>query len=206
MVLDPDLADAGETTSIPAHRRRSRGRYVLYALLALSGFHMLGTGSPIPLWHIERLNHPVAVIAIGDDSLELQDGRNVRLPFMKKLPKGDPCFVKALARGVEVGPGGEVFGLIEPARECGNDPVIFYRKRINLSELAGMLDPDGIDDKRVHPEAIKEFKENYYSRSRDRRGMPIGFSSYVGLVRRMYESSASKANDGPVVTRMLSVD
>ena len=75
----------------------------------------------------------------------------------------------------------------------GNDPVVYYRVRINLSELVGVVYPDGIDETVVHPEAIKDFKENNFSRQRDRRGMPPGFSGYVGHVRRMFESGRESA-------------
>ena len=103
---------------------------------------MLGTGSPIPLWHIERLDHPVGEItAIGDEALELKDGSTVRLPFIKRLPRTDPLLAKAVSRGVEVGQGGVVYGLVEPTRMCGNDPVVYYRVRINLSELDGSYLP-----------------------------------------------------------------
>jgi hypothetical protein len=205
MIADPDFADTTEKKA--GHGRRSRGllRWAIYSLLALSGLHFLGTGSPIPLWHMERLKDPVAVRAIGEESLELQDGRTVRLPFIKKLPNGDPCFAKAVAHGVELGQGGEVFGLVDPMRMCGNDPTIFYRVRINLSELAGVLDPDGIDDAVVHPELIKDFKENYSNRSRDRRGMPSQLSLMVGRVREIYKHSSSNKEDA-IVTRTYSLN
>jgi hypothetical protein len=205
MDLDPEFTDATGKKSIPRPRRRLR--WVIYSLLALAGCHFLLTGSPIPLWHIERLNHPVAVRSIGEDSLALQDGRQIRLPFIKKLPKADPCFTRAVTHGVEIADGGEVFGLIDPIRMCGNDPNIFYRVRINLSDLAGSLDPDGIDDAVVHPELIKEFKENSYSRTRDRRGMPFDVSSMASKLRRdVFRASAAAAKNEPVVTLRFSLD
>ena len=123
---------------------------------------MLGTGSPIPLWHIERLHGAVEVKAIGDEALELKDGSTVRLPFIKRLPRTDPLLAKAVSRGVEVGQGGVVYGLVEPTRMCGNDPVVYYRVRVNLSELVGVVYPDGIDETIVHPDRIKDFKENNF--------------------------------------------
>jgi hypothetical protein len=206
MEMDPEFVDTTGKKAVPAPPLRRVGRWLIYSLLGCSGFHFLGTGSPIPLWHIERLNHPVAVRAIGEDALELRDGGQVRLPFIKKLPKADPCFVKALRHGVEVGPDGEVFGLIDPARMCGNDPVVFYRKRINLSDLAGVLDPDGIDEAIVDPEGIKDFKENSFNRSRDRRGMPFSLSIMASRVRDIYKYSASKAKEEAVVTRTFSLN
>ncbi len=188
MVADPDFSHDPMTKAGPG-RRWSGTRRTLLVLFILSALHMLGTGSPIPLWHIERLENPVAVTTIDSDALVLADGRRVRLPFITKIPKDDPAFARVLSHGVEVGDQGEVFGLIDPPRMCGNDPVVFYRKRIDLSEFAGLLDPDGIDDTIVLPEEIQEYKENYYSRSRDRRGMPLSIMLRVPILRRIYESA-----------------
>ena len=116
MVRDPDFGDIDEMKAVSGRRRHGFGRWVVYSLIALSGLHMVGTGSPIPLWHIERLDHPVGVAAIGDEALELKDGRTVRLPFIKRLPRTDPLLAKAVSRGVEVGQGGVVYGLVEPTR------------------------------------------------------------------------------------------
>ena len=117
---------------------------------------MLLTGSPIPLWYTERLDHPVVVKEVTDKTLVLADGRSVLLPFIKRLPRNDPVFLKALKHGVEVGQDGEVVGLITVYPFCGNDPYHWYTKRINLSDLAGFMDPDGIDDSIVLPtELIK---------------------------------------------------
>jgi hypothetical protein len=206
MVVDASVSDAGEMQPAPSRRPRRLRRWLLYALLAVSGFHMLGTGSPIPLVHIERLHDPAAVTAIGEDSLQLRDGRKIRLPFIKRLPKSDPCFAKALAHGVEIAQGGAVFGLIDPIRQCGNDPTIFYRVRINLSELAGVLDPDGIDEVVVRRELIEEFKQNRYTRSRDRRGLPVGLLSSATYLRRyIYEASAEPARAEAVIARSFSL-
>jgi hypothetical protein len=191
MVVDTDFSQVPMRKAGSGRRWWGIKRAVL-ALLILSGFHMLGTGSPIPLWHIERLKNPVAVAAVENDSLVLADGRRAPLPFIKKLPKDDPLFARVLSQGVEVGDRGEVFGLVEPARMCGNDPVVFYRKRIDLSELAGVLDPDGIDDAIVLPADIQEYKENHYSRTRDRRGMPFDIMAQARRLGRIYESARDR--------------
>lgn len=154
---------------------------------------MLMTGSPIPLWHTERLNHPVPIKKVTDQNLILVDGRSVSLPFIKRLPRNDPAFLKALSRGVEVGGDGEVVGLVTVHPYCGNDAFLWYTFRINLSDLAGCVDPDGIDNTIVPAVAIKDLKENQ-SRTRDRDGLPRYVMNKARKMREIYE--ASKAAPG----------
>jgi hypothetical protein len=196
MDIDPYFSGKPMTKPVPRRRRRWIGRSLLVPLLILSGCHMAMAGSPVPLWHIERLGGPVAVAAISPEALVLVDGRRVPLPFIKRLPRDDPAFVRALRPGVEVGDEGEVFGLIGPRRTCGNDPVVFYGKRIDLSELAGLLDPDGIDDSIVPPEAIRDFKEGY-GLSRDRCGMPYDVMVKARLLGRIYEAAKERPERQP---------
>jgi hypothetical protein len=192
VVFDPEFIDIGHTKAVACHRRWRPGRALVCVLLGLSGCHTLLTGSPVPLWHIERLDRPVSVRTVGEDALVLADGRRFRLPFIKRLPTEAAVFVRALEHGVEVGQEGVVFGLIEPPRICGNDPVVFYRERVNLSELAGLLDPDGIDDSIVHPGAIRSLKETL-NRTADRRGMPHDVMGQLRRVRHVYEDSARRS-------------
>ena len=192
--FDPDFSgDEGDE----AGPRRRRRRAWVYPLLALSGCHLLMTGSPVPLWHIERLDHPVPVRAIGQGALVLADGRQAKLPFLKALPKGDPVFARALEHGVEVDGSGAVYGLIDPPRICGNDPVVFYRERVNLSELAGLLNPDVMDDSIVSPERIRDFKGLTHP-LRLRRGLPYDVMGQLRRVRSIYESAAGRAQGGTV--------
>src|SRR5258708_26241 len=44
---------------------------LLYPLLFVGGCHTLMTGSPIPLWYIERLDVPVQVKSINEEHLVL---------------------------------------------------------------------------------------------------------------------------------------
>jgi hypothetical protein len=187
MVADPYFSREPMTKPAPRPRGPWIGRILLIPLLTFSGCHMLMTGSPIPLWHIDRLHGPVAVVAISREALVLADGRWVRLPFVKSLPKDDPAFAQALRHGVEVGDDGEVFGPIDPPRMCGNDPVVFRRVRANLSDLAGLLDPDGMDDSKIPPDAIQEIKDHVI-RSFDRSGMPYFITGQMARVRQTYES------------------
>ena len=101
MVVDPEFSDIGKDKSKPKTRRWARWLLV-YPLLGLAGCHMLLTGSPVPLWYTERLDHPVVVKEVTDKTLVLADGRSVALPFIKRLPVNDPVFLKALKHGVEV--------------------------------------------------------------------------------------------------------
>jgi hypothetical protein len=125
---------------------------LLYPVLIVGGCHTLMTGSPIPLWYIEKLDAPVSVAAASDDNLILHDGRTITLPFIKKIPHENPLFRAAIADGVEVTNDGEAFGLMWSDRFCGNDPVVWRRLRANLSNLAGALNPEGIDPAFLHPD------------------------------------------------------
>ena len=75
MVVDPDFSD------IDKQKPRSGWSWVrwlfVYPLLGLSGCHMLMTGSPIPLWYSESLNHPAVVKELTDKTLVFADGRIV---------------------------------------------------------------------------------------------------------------------------------
>jgi hypothetical protein len=44
-------------------------------------------------------------------------------------------------------------------RFCGNDPVAWRRLRVNLSNLAAALRPEGIDAAALHPETISYLAE-----------------------------------------------
>jgi hypothetical protein len=109
-----------------------------------------------------------------------------------------------MEHGVEVGQDGEVAGLITTYPLCGNDPYLWYTKRINLSDLAGFMDPDGIDDSIVHPDEIEFLKENE-SRSLDRHGLPFSLMSKAGKMRspctRRVEAGV---NEQPYVIRSFS--
>jgi hypothetical protein len=152
---------------------------------------MLLTGSPIPLWYTERLDHPVVVRAVTDKSLILADGRSISLPVLKRLPKSDPVFLKALKHGVEVGRDGEVIGLITVYPYCGNDAYRWCTFRINLSDVARYMDPEGIDDSIVPVAAIKDLKENE-NRSLYHHGLPYFVMNKARKMHELYEASKSR--------------
>jgi hypothetical protein len=203
MVLDPEFTHIEKDKSKPSTVWSWVRWLLVYPLLGLAGCHMLMTGSPIPLWYSERLDHPVVVKELTDKTLVLADGRSVSLPFIKRLPRNDPVFLKALEHCVEVGQDGEVVGLIRDYRTCGNDPYLWVERRINLSDLAGFMDPDGIDDSIVHPDEIKFLKENE-SRSVDSHGLPFLVMHKAHKMRQTYEAAKSRVKEQPDVIRSFS--
>jgi hypothetical protein len=183
------------------HRHKSSNfiwlrRLFVWPLLTLLGFHTLLTGSPILLWHIEKLDRPVAVKELASDHLVLEDRRKIRLPLISSMPSTNVLFLAAVREGVEVQDDGEVFGLLWIDRSCGNDPCVWLRKRINLSELAAGLYPDGIDSSIVHPEAIRflaeadriELRPSHPERLKD-------YSlSHLRQIRRQFDHSLAVLN------------
>jgi hypothetical protein len=205
MIADPDFSDIGKVKSRP-RKAWSWARWLLvYPVLGLAGCHMLLTGSPIPLWYTERLDHPVRVKMVTEKSLVLADGRSVDLPFIKRLPTTHPVFLKAVKHGVEVGKDGEVVGLLTVYPICGNDPYHWYTKRINLSDLAGFMDPDGIDDSIVHPDDIKLLKE-IESRSIDRHGLPFDVMGRIRHMRGIFRTAKGKVETQPKLIHSFSMD
>lgn len=169
---------------------------LLYPLLAAAVVHTSITGSPIPLWHIETLDNPLRVTAVRSEGLLVEDGRLVPLPFIRELPHDNPLFRIAIARGVDVAPDGSVHGLVWRDRACGNDPVVWSRVRVNLSELAGALHPGGIDQGTIHPEAVALYGEDCRidlaqpSRSHRNGHLTLWDFQKMRWVRRIFESPA----------------
>lgn len=191
MGFDPEFSGDLAIKEAPGRRGWRLGRRMALLLLAFSGCHLLMTGSPVPLWHVEHLRNPTSVKAVGESFLVLKDGREVPLPFIRKIPKANPAFLRALKLGVEIGEGGEVIGLIDTPRMCGHNPVWWYRRRANLSDLAGVLNPDGIDDSIVEPETIRFLKEKE-SRVSRRNGLPFYVMGELAKMRRVYEAYSDK--------------
>jgi len=167
--------------------------FILYPALGLAGLHTMLTGSPIPLWHIEHLNAPVVVRSISETHFVLEDGRKVVLPFIKELPHDNPLFLASIADGIEVSPSGEVYGLMWLDRNCGNDPVVWRRMRINLSFFAGALHGAGIDESLIHPDVIAYIQEDKridrytFSRSHRNRHLTAWDWSKMRAVQREFE-------------------
>jgi hypothetical protein len=88
----------------------------------------------------------------------LADGRYVSPPFVKRVPGDDPVFRDVLEQGVEVDGRGEAFGLVTVYPSCGMTAYRYVIRRINLSDLAGALSPDSIDDPAIPPDEIRLLK------------------------------------------------
>jgi hypothetical protein len=86
---------------------------------------------------------------------------------------------------------------------CGNDPFVWIARRINLSDLAGIMDPDGIDDSIVHPDEIKDLKENESGRI-DRHGLPSDVMGRIRHMRSIYEAAKRRFEDQPNLIRSSS--
>lgn len=174
-------------------------RCVIYPTLFGAGCHTLVTGCPIPLWHLELLKDPLVVKTVGESELELADGRRFSLPFIKTLPPDQPLFQEAISRGVEIASDGEVFGLMWSDRGCGNDSCYWRRLRVNLSNLAAALYPEGIDDSLVHPDVIEFIQEHGRiattppSYSHRRLHLEVWDHVRMRSIRRDFENSAKNA-------------
>lgn len=172
-------------------------------VLILGGLTLL-TGSPIPMWHFEKLEGPIAVRSATPTHLILQNGREITLPLIVELPNDNPLFQAALADGIEIQEDGSAIGLIWLDRNCGNDPVVWRTMRVNLGELAGALHPAGIDSSVVHPDAIAWLAEHkrieYIPSSRSHKKNHLTLWDCIAMrgVREQFEHSAKIAHpDSP---------
>ncbi len=103
---------------------------VVACLLALSAY-----GRRI----VEELRSPVAVKGWSRGGLLLSDGRAVSLPDIRVLPISSAALSEAIRRGVELGSGGRVYGLVRVHHGCGNDPVREHIARVDLTYLLAFL-------------------------------------------------------------------
>ena len=175
------------------------GRIVVCVVLSLGACLTLLTGSPIPLWHIETLNDPVTVTSVTESQLVLEDGQGIALPYITAIPHDNPLFQTAISEGIEIDADGNAFGLMRLDRGCGNDPVVWYKVRVNLGDLAGALNPSGIDQSIVHPDAIAFLEEHKRidfsesSRSHRKRHLTMWDRMNMHAVREQFEHSAQLA-------------
>lgn len=154
---------------------------VLFPIAFCMWLHLLGTGSPIPLFTRETLLHPSQVKAVTKEHLMLADGTVRKLPYIQMIPANSPLFQAAVAEGVEVATDGEITGLLWVGRICGNDPYYWHKSRINLTDLAAAIDPEQIDPS-VPREALEVIKECRLDPHRD---SPERFNAYSkGHVRQ----------------------
>jgi hypothetical protein len=111
-----------------------------------------------PFTERDHLDRPVTVKDVTEKEIMLADGRHVSLPFVKRVPGDDPVFRDVLEQGVEVDGRGEAFGPVTVYPSCGMTAYRYVIRRINLSDLAGALSPDSIDDPAIPPDEIRLLK------------------------------------------------
>jgi len=88
---------------------------------------------------VDELRSPVAVKGWSDKGLLLADGRAVSLPGIRVLPSSSAALTEATWRGVELGRGGRVYGLVRVHHWCGNDPVREHIARVDLSHVLAFV-------------------------------------------------------------------
>jgi hypothetical protein len=71
------------------------------------------------------------------------------------------------------------------------------------NDLAGFMNPDGIDDLIVLPDEIKLFKEDE-SRSIGRHGLPYMVLHKAYKVRQIFEAAKSRVEQEPNLIRSFS--
>lgn len=173
--------------------------FVLYPVLVFCLFHGLLTGSPIPLWHLESLDNPVEVSSITERQLVLGGGTKLSLPYIEEIPVDDRLFRAAISEGIEIKPDGNVIGLIWVDRICGNDPYVGRRLKVNLSYLAGAINPLGIDDDIV-PRDVQEFFldrriDSKTGRSHKRQHLDSFDFTKIRRIKEQIEYSIAQAAD-----------
>jgi hypothetical protein len=99
---------------------------------------LLLTGS-LPQYRIERLRAPVQVDGWTAEGLKLADGRVVQLPGFTKLPVKSEALTAATKHGIEINPNGRVYALVRLWHWCGNDPVRYDLRRLDLAMLVAFV-------------------------------------------------------------------
>ncbi len=84
-------------------------------------------------------------------------------------------------------------GLLQVKRICGNAPVVYTKLRVNLSDLAGVLDPSGIEEGIVPADSIAFVYELFHPVS---ESVPIDayLLSKMRKTRRMFEYAHNDAS------------
>jgi len=121
------------------------GKWILGVVLVFMGFHFLLTGCPIPLFRIDHLRNPQRVLSIENTALILEGQSRITIPHILQIPSSNAVFKAAISHGVEVSEAGQVYGLIKMHHWCGNDPMRYDRRRVNLTELIGAIEPSSLD-------------------------------------------------------------
>lgn len=173
--FDPDFGPIAVGDDRAPFERRGRWTrwpvlvrwFVIYPALAFIALNLVAAIVMMikPFSSADRLQRPVAVTAVTASALTLADGRRVGLPFIKAIPAENRVFRAALVRGVEVDADGEVYGLLKIRPSCGMTAYRYHLQRTNLSELAGALVPESVDENAVAPDLRELLNDNQYPSS-----------------------------------------
>jgi len=157
--------------------------------------HWLLTGRLFPVNVVERLDSPSSVRGWSEDSVSLADGRTVKLPGFRRLPKISKALSEATKRGVEITPDGRVVGLVRVHHWCGNDPVGEHVARVDLSLMLAYLQegerltPLSEDEKKLIPPHFSDEFSDY--------GWRVGeFGRFKMWCDYVVPTSAAQENDG----------
>ena len=146
-----------------------------------------------PFVERDRLDRPVAVSKVTEKELVLADGRHLSLPLIKRIPKGDPVFQAVLEGGIEVDGRGEAYGLLTVYPSCGMTAYRYVMRKINLSDLAGALDPGGVDASAIDPEIIPLLKERKLAPRTPEKLRDVDYAfSGIHLLRHLREELRNK--------------
>jgi hypothetical protein len=102
---------------------------------------------PITRQHIDELDNPKTVSQIYPHGILLQDRTFVELPNITEIPVKSSVFQAALKQGIEMNQDGNVYGILKLWHSCGNDPIRLDLRKVNLSDLAAFLHPNGATEK-----------------------------------------------------------
>jgi hypothetical protein len=93
------------------------------------------TGHFFPINRIDKLVDSHFVSGWSENGLRMSDGRLVMPLGMKALPKTSESLSIVLNNGVEVASDGKVYGLVKIHHWCGNDPVEYDLRKIDIGQL-----------------------------------------------------------------------
>ena len=91
-------------------------------------------------------------------------------------------------------------------QSCGNDPVWFYRFRLNLSDFAGLVDPGGIDASIGRPDVIECSQRHAYDWTFVSDGTDVLLlERHAERVREVWHEIAPRATGGMIDPARRSV-
>lgn len=159
--------------------------WMIGIIIGLMILHFLLTGSPVPVFKIESLDNPVAVMGWDSEGLALEDGRKIQLSGFISLPEQSKALSEATKQGVEIDSNGRIYGLVRIHHWCGHDPVRKHIARIDLASMLTFLNEG----------KLKESSEDQKSGASQKRGMFTKCGWEVGEFYSYLQWSASNSSD-----------